>query len=111
MVGCAQGQKPLELALCSQFERAGSCLDGSCRFAHGTDELQKRERAFRCARGPGRLGTPNLALWGWVGVLLCRRLQVGARDPWAHEDAFFGSLGAFNKLAVLQGFWAAWLGS
>ena len=58
-----QGQKPLELALCSQFERSGSCLDGACRFAHGSDELQHRERAFRCLGGPFSHVGQTLCLW------------------------------------------------
>ena len=54
----AQGQKGPTLALCTQYQRNGTCLDGSCRLAHGEEELQRRERAVREGQGQRGAGAP-----------------------------------------------------
>ena len=48
-----QGQKGPALALCTLYQRTGTCLDSCCRFAHGEDELQRRERMHRDAQQKG----------------------------------------------------------
>ena len=38
------------LTLCASFERLGSCPDPVCSFAHGSEELQRRQAERRCVQ-------------------------------------------------------------
>lgn len=40
--------KAAALHLCAAFERTGQCADPHCRFAHGSEELAKRQAKAKC---------------------------------------------------------------
>ena len=40
--------KAAAVHLCAAFERTGQCPDPHCRFAHGSEELAKRQAKAKC---------------------------------------------------------------